>query len=306
LYLGQTKLFLAKVKLSNPKRSSHHVIESSNELIADLESQLGNMTTEYLAVGISYKHSAFPTSRGSIAPPIGLTYRGTTIKIEAHAAIRRHCSQSSWSNQDRSNLGSNVVPNPVISAISAHCDPIRAAELIGKITMDPVSLADTNRCWDSSSDTIVLIKRTPSTHTPHRTTLQENSISTPAPKQSLDITLARFHDADSEVRMLALNPCSDLDPARKIWSEMRKSSRGTVKRRSHASKSCPETSGFGIEETYGGGNGADTNMNKEQARIMEMALRNKRSIGADTLRSMAAPSMGSSVGRGWGWGPPWW
>jgi hypothetical protein len=57
---------------------------------------------------------------------------------------------------------------------------------------------------------------------------------------------------------------------------------------------------------------------------MEVALRNKRSVGAETLRSMA-PSvvqmsastvgkgkgaafggLGVGLGRTWGWGPPWW
>jgi len=65
-------------------------------------------------------------------------------------------------------------------------------------------------------------------------------------------------------------------------------------------------------------------IDQERSRIMEVALRNKRSMGAETLRSIA-PSivqMGSStvgkgkggafgglgvgLGRTWGWGPPWW
>jgi hypothetical protein len=66
------------------------------------------------------------------------------------------------------------------------------------------------------------------------------------------------------------------------------------------------------------------NIDQERSRIMEAALRNKRSVGAETLRSMA-PSVvqmgtatvekakggtfgGLSVGLGrtWAWGPPWW
>lgn len=303
---------MARVKLLVPKRSSLHVRESSKELIADLESQLGNMTTEYLTVGISYKHSAFSTSEDSTSAPNGLSYHATTIKIEAYAAIKRHCSQSSWCSQALGNPDMTGLTNPVVSSINSHCDPTMAAELIRKITIDHVPLAglhrqelDLPRRWDSSSDTIIPMRRNPSMNALHKSAQQENSVSPPTPKQSLDITQAGFHDPDSNVGTLGLNPCSDLDPARKIWSEMRRNSRGTIKRRPLA-KSCPESFDSSSEEMNGGSNDAEVNMIKEQARIMEMALRNKRSVGADTLRSMAAPSMGLSMGRGWGWGPPWW
>lgn len=302
---------MAKLKLFVGRRSSSHVRESSKELIAELESRLGNATTEYLAVGISYKHSAFPTSRSSTTGIKGVSYHTTTIRIEAHAMIKRHCSESSWSRRTSGNQDSSGVPNPLFSLINACCDPARAARLMSKIAPDHVSLAelhrrelDTDRRWNSSSDTITPIRRNTSRDVFHHTAQLEKSVCIPASKQSIDITQARFHDTESNLGTLALNPCSDLDPARKIWLDMRKTSRGTGK--------CGSRNTEGLELDMNGrrsgSSDMDVNVQKEQARIMELALRNKRSLGADTLRSMAAPSMsmGLGMGRGWGWGPPWW
>jgi len=96
----------------------------------------------------------------------------------------------------------------------------------------------------------------------------------------------------------------ELDPARKIWSDMRKNSKGT--RPAFSIKTL--TDGFSADDGY---------MDLERQRIKEQAVRNKRSLGADTLRSMVGESEGVREGGnqevlgermgGWvGWGPPWW
>jgi hypothetical protein len=73
-----------------------------------------------------------------------------------------------------------------------------------------------------------------------------------------------------------------------------------------------------------GGKRKPGDIERERSRIMEIALRNKRSVGTETLRSIA-PSvvqmgastvgngkrngfggLGVGLGRTWGWGPPWW
>lgn len=179
------------------------------------------------------------------------------------------------------------------------------------ITTDPVLLSevplrdlDTGRRWNSSSDTITLIKMRSSTDVLHEAAQLENCVSIPSSKQSLDITQAGFHDTDCDLGTLALNPCIDPDPARKIWSDMRKTSRGTGKRGSRVT----ESQDVDLDGRSSGNIVKEVNVQKEQARLIELALRNKRSLGADTLRSMARPSMsmGLGMGRGWGWGPPWW
>lgn len=311
LYLGQTELILAKVKLLVAKTSFSHVRESSIELIAELESHLGNITTEYLDVGISYKHSEFPTSRGSTYPPNGLSYHATNIKIKAHAFIKRHCSQSPWGNRNAGGPVTTGISNPVASLINTYCDPVKGAKLITKMATNPVPSAekgqqglDTSCCLNSSSSTVVQTQGNSSTNVLHDASQQDLPISTPANKQSLDITRAELHDTYSNVGTLALNPCSEPDPARKIWSEMRRNSRGTVICRPQGTKGSSEAFEPGIGEENDGCSDAEVSMKKEQARIMEIALKNKRSVGADTLRSMAAPATVFSMG--WSWGPPWW
>jgi len=130
----------------------------------------------------------------------------------------------------------------------------------------------------------------------------------------------------------------ELDPARKIWNEMRWSSRSNRPR--HGRKSMSADHFYSTEEyqptrmTSSGGNSSIDSADSapvpnndsewcianQRNRIREIALKNKRSMGADTLRSIA-PSvaksvdkgrggtvggLGLGVGRSWGWGPPWW
>jgi len=120
----------------------------------------------------------------------------------------------------------------------------------------------------------------------------------------------------------------EMDPARKIWTEMRRTSRGG--RRHHASSSLTGSDYFtttieqttptrrSSSETSDIAESSMLSIGEERNRIKEMALRNKRSVGAETLRSIA-PSvvkhdakgrsgmtgLGVDV-RSWGWGPPWW
>ena len=303
-------LTLAQVKLPVDRRSSSHVRELSKELIAELESRLGNAKTEYLAIGISYKHSIFPTSKRSSAAPKGLSYHATTMKIEAHAVIKRHCSESLWSHHTNGNQDSSGVPNPLFSLIDAHCDPVNAARIKSKITLDTISLSELHRreldndpSSNSLSDTITSAKRKSSRDMLHQTTQLENSVSRPVSKQSLNIIQAGFHDTEGNLGIVAVNPCSELDPARKIWLDMRKTSRGIGKRDSRATESLE----MPMDGRDSDSRETEVKMQKEQVRIMELALRNKRSVGADTLRSMAAPSRSmDGMRRGWGWGPPWW
>jgi hypothetical protein len=299
------------VKLLVSRRSSSHARELSKELIAELESRLGNAKQEYLTIGISYKHSVFPTSKGSSAAPKGLSYHAITMRIEAHAVIKRHGSESSWSHHTNGKQDSSGVPNPLFSLIDAHYDSVNAARIKSNITSDAVSLSemhrrelDTNPSSNSSSDTITSVKRKSSRDTLHQTTQLENSVSRLVSMQSLDITQAGFHDTEGSLGMEAVNPCRELDPARKIWLDMRKTSRGTGKRGSPATENLE----MPMDGRDSCSSEAEVKVQKEQVRIMELALRNKRSVGADTLRSMAAPSMlmDMGMGRSRGWGPPWW
>lgn len=72
---------------------------------------------------------------------------------------------------------------------------------------------------------------------------------------------------------------------------------------------------FSIKTLTDGFSADDGYMDLERQRIKEQAVRNKRSLGADTLRSMVGEgerddrseeAHGRRVGGWVGWGPPWW
>jgi len=108
----------------------------------------------------------------------------------------------------------------------------------------------------------------------------------------------------------------EVDPARKIWTEMRRTSRGRHARRSLSASTF--SVGDAIDYSPTNRRMSDDTIDSERSRIKEVALKNKRSVGADTLRSIA-PSVASSnkkgpgagtagglgLGRTW-WGGNWW
>jgi hypothetical protein len=103
----------------------------------------------------------------------------------------------------------------------------------------------------------------------------------------------------------------EMDPARKIWTDMRRTSRGRYQRRSISAS----TFSVGDNDYSPTRRMSDDTIDNERNRIMEAALKNKRSVGADTLRSIA-PSVASGkkrgtvaalgLGRNWGWSAGWW
>ncbi|KAF6820162.1 hypothetical protein CSOJ01_00865 [Colletotrichum sojae] len=98
LFLGVTVLLLVNVSLTSPGSSNNtnHFRPISDELIDDLETQLGSAMTEYLKVTIKYKHSAFPTDARS-GPMDGVSDVGTILETSATAVVPQHNRRSPWS-----------------------------------------------------------------------------------------------------------------------------------------------------------------------------------------------------------------
>lgn len=313
LQAGETVLTIAKVKLGRVIKAPSRTRESSAELFAELECQLGETVTNYLDVKVTFKHSAFPTYSGSTAATMGMSYHATSIKTEARAVMKRFSSSSNWSHQRYDSSNANKDPNPLIPLIEFHYEKDKAQELISKISMRPTALVGIfpgQACWQhnwgSSSDTVVPIKNEPAKAPASHIETVENGTAPSSVNKSQDICLP---DSDSPDSFLELTCHVKADPARRIWSEMRKNSRGSSTCRSIPSATTSSKySGDFLDLKPSGQPQQLKGLTKEQARLMELALRNKRSVGADTLRSMAAPStqVGLGSGRGWGWGPPWW
>jgi len=87
IHAGDTRLILAKISLC---RSVSSCIKesSSDELIADLERDLGNTLTPYLKVRLTYKHSGFLEYETPLLTSNGMSSHVTQMQTDATAVIR--------------------------------------------------------------------------------------------------------------------------------------------------------------------------------------------------------------------------
>ncbi|KAK4039035.1 hypothetical protein C8A01DRAFT_37010 [Parachaetomium inaequale] len=123
LHPGSRLLFVAHVRLEPAarRRPRTHVRQKSDDLIEDLEHELGGTVTEYLQVRVAYRHSGFPQIHKQTAGAVGTTAPDgistvqTIIQTTATAAIKRHNSASPWSPPP-----SLPRPNPLFEVIASH------------------------------------------------------------------------------------------------------------------------------------------------------------------------------------------
>lgn len=85
---GETRLILARISLSKSMSHSRIRESSSDELIADLESDLGNTLAPYLDVRVTYKHSGFLDYEYPFLTSDGMTSHTTQLQTDAKAIIR--------------------------------------------------------------------------------------------------------------------------------------------------------------------------------------------------------------------------
>lgn len=112
---GCKALVLANVELdiASSTQLSGHVRSQSDELMDDLEYQLGSAQCEYMKINIVYRHSAFSfvseneDSNGVIKPQ-------TKIRTTFTATIAQHNAASPWSPPPA------PTPNRLVGIIAAH------------------------------------------------------------------------------------------------------------------------------------------------------------------------------------------
>jgi hypothetical protein len=304
IYAGETHLILAKLRIAKATKASSHIRESStsDEIMADLENHLGGAVTSYLTVRLTYKHSGFlnynPTS---IDWEGGMSSHMTKLQTEASAFIKRHNLQSAWSPRTSRELNGPLEVNPLIKLIEMHFPIDKARGAIRKLAeVTGGSSEDTVRASGGSS----IASRIGSAVTMSVLQPQGNAQSKKvSDTQSLAPPVSKIIKATAEI-----------DPARKIWTEMRRNSRGYRHPRGSISADhymSNDSDDFSPSRL----SSADT-VDNERRKIKDMALRNKRSVGADTLKSFA-PSVGKvkggtvsglglGVGRSWWGGGNWW
>jgi hypothetical protein len=122
--------------LSRHSRIRGHIRSSSDELIEDLEDQLGSAQCEYLTVSLVYQHSALaPSIDIDDSNSSGVTRAQTKTRTAYTAAVNRHNAASLWSPPPAPSPNSNC---RLLGIIAAHWGVDAADELLfTKLTRRP-------------------------------------------------------------------------------------------------------------------------------------------------------------------------
>lgn len=254
LYPGSRLLIMAYVRVSPARpgqRRSGHVRESSDDLIQDLEYHLGSTTTEYLEIRVTYRHSGFPHHSSSpYSDPTtptsgprksdGITGMQTTMETRAFAIIKRHNSSSFWSPRPAPQ------PNPhLFEIIASHWGMASAREILTRISARPRTPLHPQRAMNLAAN----VPLPPSPRSSPRLRVREQTsgdaprlhalapgptrAAPPIPRRqaSLHRTDLSLHQAPDELPPASQSSASPIeeydggtDPARRIWSQMRRTS----------------------------------------------------------------------------------
>ncbi|KAI1342312.1 hypothetical protein F5Y15DRAFT_299246 [Xylariaceae sp. FL0016] len=299
---GSSILVLAKVLLPDCQQPHQPITinpeTETDSLIANLEYELGTSRAKYLEVRVCYCHSGFPSSSCS-GEPDGVSRSKTRLETTVVGVIKRLNSTSAWLPPQDSTM------SPLLRIMTTHWGPVHANEVFcsrianmhhrnnRRKTVSGCVAPDysTGNSYDSSA------RPTTPRHVPaavgpplrvpnRRTSLGHSSSPTPGPlteKPSGD-----YYDPE-------------VDPARRIWTEMRRTSSRAhpafhimdkaegsppATAATHAVSSLrprPKTANLKAEQ-------ARQDIERRRASLRSAAVQNKRSIGMDSLKSLV-PSM---------------
>ena len=207
-----------------PPRKSHKK-QHSEDLIQDLEYQLGSTTTEYLNIKMSFRHSAFPKLHPSPSRT-GLSRTYTTIQTCAAATIKRHNTSSPWSPRPApqsnslfsviaANWGADAANDVMYRIFASRSTPRKAANMARALDSGRTDPQKDGASTKSASILAapVVPRRRASLRRRHAAAAETIS----APVRGSSSSGSSSSDSDSD---------QGPDPARKIWTEMRKLSMG--------------------------------------------------------------------------------
>jgi hypothetical protein len=318
--VGETHLILAKLRLGKVTKASSHVRESStsDEIMADLENHLGGAITSYLTVQLTYKHSGFlnykPTT---IDWEGGMSSQMTKLQTEASAFIKRHNLQSAWSPRTSREVNGPLEVNPLIKLIEMHFPVNRARDAIRRLADDRIPIPMARRKLNGSDADGGSSEETVRANTGSSVAARVGSVASMSVLQPQS-NIKSSKDSDTQFLAPPISKAmmadTEIDPARKIWTEMRRNSRGY--RHPRGSASADHYTSYDLDDCSPSRLSSADSVDGERRKIKELALRNKRSVGADTLKSFA-PSVGKAkggtigglglgVGRSWWVGGNWW
>lgn len=317
LVAEETYLVLVKIRLG-PISSSHEnsrAVEAADDLIAGLETDLSDIAMPFLTVRITYKHSGFLDQiQNQSSGKTGMSSFSTKMQSEATAVIQRTNLQSLWSPRVSRIVNCNSNNNSLIKLIETRFPVEKARMALRKLADDRVQIPQAQRPRSGNQF-----------GQSHESILSSDYIS------SLDGRFNTIASIPLKLDPIGMDGTTDnhsqlgwdngddgQDPARKIWTEIRPVSRGEHDRSSTRNSVRTEDASNSPIRTN-----SEAAVEDERTRIKETALRNKRSLGEDSLRSIA-PSVSSanskpslspdrshsglalSTSSRWGWGGPWW
>ncbi|KAK4450084.1 hypothetical protein QBC34DRAFT_81525 [Podospora aff. communis PSN243] len=257
LYPGSRLLILAHVQLSSPVmlgyRTRRHVRQSSDDLIQDLEHALGTTTTEYLHIRITYRHSGFPTqapapdsvpgdSESNPASSTDTMSIDTKLETVARATIKRYNSASPWSMQP-----AQLENPPLYEIIAAHWGADSARQIMHRITSHSRPLPPLPRnphpfTHGRRTPTPTIAERIseetvrspdhlpapPPTRAPPSIPKRQTSLNRTSIPQYDGIKAPQDQEAPNTFSSDSASSIEDYDsetdPARKIWTQMRRAS----------------------------------------------------------------------------------
>lgn len=326
---GQTLRLLVRVRAEcwKPAQPDPYINESE-KLFSELDSMLGIAETKLLHVVLTYKHSLLPNTSPSIVHKSCVlarpnpTSQWSCMKTPSHETTQRErhsqthvykqlmlCLSSTYSPKHAIQVLDQTFPKSTLSSELVGCLTLLRAEL--QYQADVVDKFGLNVEGDDESGSTIITSRSASrqhTHFSHHLLLAPEISTDSLPSTTSTSTTVHphpdhlTHTTTSHTFIPTFTPTSSPAPdeARQIWKSIRRDSRiqndGSFRRGGHRS------SGFSASLVC-----SEAEMSLERIvvaderlkGIREMALRSKRSIGADTLRSISLGERGRGAMRGW-------
>ncbi|KAI1769500.1 hypothetical protein GGR53DRAFT_2106 [Hypoxylon sp. FL1150] len=259
---GSSLLVLACIRLGASKGYQPRGYKrNSDALMSDIEFQLGNITTEYAQVRLSYCHSGFPESQDATTDGDPSVCR-TRLETVSTGSINRHDPVSTWAPQP------TPISNPLFAIVASHWGPARANDIMHRMMSARPRSPKIVNCHVNRS-------------TKNIRPLTPVGMAPPIPGRLGSLR--------------QVSPRKTADPARKIWTELRQtssSSRPSV-RAGKANRTTAATTAVDVPPNPGAimrpestRPDAKSDVHRQRERLRETAVRNKRSIGADSLKSL--------------------
>lgn len=299
---GQTHLVLAKIRIGKVDSRAGESNQSSEGMIAQLQDHLGDTISSYLTVRLTYKHSGYPNHK-----PIhvdGMRLRMTRIETEATATIKRRNPDSAWSPRASRTTSNPINLSPLVILIEQHLTPEQAVEVKKRLIDDRSMLSVARKLgrWsDTSHDYSGGSSDAGETDGIDALLSRRVSVTRGQDKPLVDLSPIPANSTSNPTT--TDDSFEDIDPARKIWTQMKMTSKGARHGMARASfdashhSSTPDISSNTPNKVDGSpsrrqkskSTGTDdvNNITFERGRIFDEALRNKRSVGTETLRSIA-------------------